>query len=49
MRLEQAHSQQPLEEALKVLALEPKETVPKLKLKGAELGETLQLIILERQ
>jgi L-ascorbate metabolism protein UlaG (beta-lactamase superfamily) len=41
--------QVPLEEALKVLAVEPKETVAKLKLKSTELSETTQLIVLERQ
>lgn len=41
--------QQPLEEALKGLAMEPAETVPKLKLKGGDIAETTQLIILERQ
>ncbi|HSX45123.1 MAG TPA: MBL fold metallo-hydrolase [Candidatus Saccharimonadales bacterium] len=41
--------QQPLEEALKGLAMEPKETVPKLKIRAGELGETTQLIVLERQ
>lgn len=41
--------QQPLEEALKGLAMEPKETVPKLKVKPGEMGDTAQLIILERQ
>jgi len=40
--------QQPLEEALKGLAMEPKETVPKLKLKAGDIAETTQLIILER-
>ncbi|HSX23646.1 MAG TPA: MBL fold metallo-hydrolase [Candidatus Saccharimonadales bacterium] len=39
-----------LEDVLKELSMEPKETVPKLKLKGGELlGESNQLIILERQ
>lgn len=39
-----------LEDALKDMALEPKETLPKLKVKGGELlGEGNQLIILERQ
>lgn len=39
-----------LEDALKGLAMEPKETVPKLKLKGGELlGESNQLIVLEKQ
>ncbi len=38
-----------LEEALKGLAMEPKETVPKLKFKLADIGETTELIVLERQ
>ncbi len=41
--------QQPLQEALKALAMEPKETVTKLKLKPADLTDTTQLIVLERQ
>lgn len=42
--------QQPLEEAIKGLAMEPKETVAKLKLKGGELlNEATQLVILEKQ
>ncbi len=41
--------QQPLEEALKGLAMEPGEPQPKLKLKGGEFSETTQLVILERQ
>lgn len=41
--------QQPLEVALKALAMEPKETVPKLKLKPGDIAETSQLVILERQ
>ncbi len=36
-----------LEHALKELAMEPKETVAKLKLKSTELGDVMQLIILE--
>ena len=40
-------SQQPLSEALKVLELAPKEVTSKLKLKPSELGETLQLVVLE--
>lgn len=40
--------QQPLEEAVKVFAMEPKEAVTKLKVKAAELGETMQLVILEQ-
>ena len=39
--------QQPLEEVLKTLAMEPKETVAKLKLKASDLPETTQLIVLE--
>lgn len=38
-----------LEEALKDLAMEPKETVPKLKLKTTDLPVDTQLIIIERQ
>jgi len=38
-----------LSEVLKELAMEPKDTVAKLKLKAADLSETTQLIILERQ
>lgn len=41
--------QQELETALKELAMEPKETVPKLKLKANDIGETTELIVLERQ
>jgi L-ascorbate metabolism protein UlaG (beta-lactamase superfamily) len=41
--------QQPLSEALKSLAMEPKETLPKLKLKSIEPGDVAQLIILEKQ
>lgn len=41
--------QQELSEVLKGLAMEPKETVSKLKLKSGELGETTQLVVLERQ
>lgn len=40
--------QQPLAEALKSLAMEPGEAVPKLKLKSGEIAETTQLVILER-
>ncbi|MEO5627316.1 MAG: MBL fold metallo-hydrolase [Candidatus Saccharimonadales bacterium] len=40
--------QQSLEEALKVLAMEPKETVDKLKLKPSDLSETTQVIVLKR-
>lgn len=39
-----------LEDVLKELSMEPKETIPKLKLKASELlGESNQLIILENQ
>lgn len=38
-----------LAEALKNLAMEPAETVPKLKIKPTELTDTAQLIVLERQ
>jgi L-ascorbate metabolism protein UlaG (beta-lactamase superfamily) len=41
--------QQELAEALKGLAMEPKETVPKIKLKAGEMGDVTQLIVLERQ
>lgn len=37
-----------LEEALKTLAMEPRETVDKLKLKAADLSETMQLVVLSR-
>ncbi len=40
--------QQTLEQALKNLAMEPKESVAKLKLKPAELGDVTQLIVLEK-
>ncbi len=40
--------QQTLEEALKGLAMEPKETVAKLKVKPGEFSENTQLIVLER-
>lgn len=38
-----------LEEALKGLAMEPRETVAKLKVKPADLGETTELVVLEKQ
>lgn len=38
-----------LEEALKGLAMEIKETVPKLKIKPADLAENAELVVLERQ
>jgi L-ascorbate metabolism protein UlaG (beta-lactamase superfamily) len=40
--------QQTLEDALKSLSMEPRETVAKLKVKAGELAETTQLIVLER-
>jgi L-ascorbate metabolism protein UlaG (beta-lactamase superfamily) len=40
--------QQPLSEALKALAMEPKETTPKLKLKAGDFAEVAQLVILEQ-
>jgi L-ascorbate metabolism protein UlaG (beta-lactamase superfamily) len=40
--------QQNLEEALKSLAMEPKETVAKLKIKTSELSDSTQLIVLEQ-
>lgn len=39
---------QPLEQALKALGMEPKETTAKLKLKGLELHDLTELIVLER-
>ncbi|MBA3758798.1 MBL fold metallo-hydrolase [Candidatus Saccharibacteria bacterium] len=41
--------QSPLDEVIKVLAIEPKEAEAKIKLKSGELGEITQLQILERQ
>jgi L-ascorbate metabolism protein UlaG (beta-lactamase superfamily) len=41
--------QQTLADALKGLTMEPRETVSKLKLKAGEMGETTQLVVLERQ
>jgi L-ascorbate metabolism protein UlaG (beta-lactamase superfamily) len=40
--------QQTLPQVLKELAMEPKETVPKLRIKPSELTDVTQLIILER-
>ncbi len=40
--------QQTLAQALTALAMEPKETVGKLKLKAGELPEVMQLVVLER-
>lgn len=41
--------QSPLDEALKVLALEPKESAGKIKIKASDLTESTQLQVLERQ
>lgn len=41
--------QQPLEEALKALAMEPSETTPKFKVKAGEIAEVMQLVVLEKQ
>lgn len=41
--------QRELADALHELAMEPKETVGKLKFKGLEMSDTTQLIVLERQ
>jgi L-ascorbate metabolism protein UlaG (beta-lactamase superfamily) len=41
--------QQPLEEAVKGLAMETHEAIPKLKVKSGELSDVTQLIILEKQ
>jgi hypothetical protein len=41
--------QQPLKDALQQLAMEPKETVGKLKLKPSDLTDTTQLVVLEKQ
>ena len=40
--------QQSLDEALNILAMEPKETVTRLKIKASDLSDALQLIVLER-
>jgi L-ascorbate metabolism protein UlaG (beta-lactamase superfamily) len=40
--------QQSLEQALKELAMEPKETTSKLKLKASELSDATQLVVLDR-
>lgn len=39
--------QQPLEQAIKELGMEPKETTPKLKLKPGEFSDVTQLVVLE--
>lgn len=41
--------QQELQEALKALAMEPRETVAKLKIKPTDLTDITQLVVLERQ
>lgn len=41
--------QNELEDALRGLSMEPKETVSKLKVKPGDLGETTELIVFERQ
>jgi L-ascorbate metabolism protein UlaG (beta-lactamase superfamily) len=40
--------QQPLEEALKTMNMEPKESVDKLKLKSGEIGELTHLIVVNK-
>lgn len=40
--------QQPLDQALKALGMEPRETTAKLKIKTSELGDLTQLIVLEK-
>lgn len=40
--------QQPLQDALRTIAMEPKETVTKLRIKSGELGDVTQLIVVER-
>lgn len=40
--------QQPLDQALKAMAMEPKETTAKLKLKSTDLTDVTQLIVLEK-
>ena len=40
--------QQTLKDALKELSMDPKETLPKLKLKPTELSDVTQLIVLEK-
>jgi hypothetical protein len=41
--------QQPLEEAVKVFAMEPAETTPKLKLKSSDVTEGTKLVILRQE
>ena len=40
--------QQPLDQCLNALAMEPKETIAKLKLKAGEVGDVTQLVVLEK-
>jgi len=40
--------QQSLDEALKILGMEPKEPIAKLKIKASDLSDALQLVVLER-
>ena len=40
--------QQPLDQCLNALAMEPKETIAKLKLKASEVGDVTQLVVLEK-
>jgi L-ascorbate metabolism protein UlaG (beta-lactamase superfamily) len=40
--------QQPLDQALKSMSMEPKETIQKLKLKGMDLTNVAQLVVLEK-
>ena len=40
--------QQPLQDALRSLAMEPKESVAKLRVKPSELSDTTQLVVVER-
>jgi len=40
--------QQTLEEALNILAMEPKETISRLKIKASDLSDALQVVVLER-
>ncbi|MGF7228540.1 MAG: MBL fold metallo-hydrolase [Candidatus Saccharibacteria bacterium] len=40
--------QQPLQDALRTLAMEPKETTTKLRIKPTELGDVTQLVVVEQ-
>jgi hypothetical protein len=40
--------QQSLDDALKALAMEVKERTSKLRVKSGELGDTVQLVVVER-